>query len=270
MLKAIKEFFDASPPYLLSIAASICLVLAVCLSLQENLKGAVLLSSLFFLCVMLAYFPQLERVKAFTVDVKLRKSIDHAEEVLEHLKKLSVVSAKVSYMILAWQNRWGGASVKDKQAMLDDINHLLSELNISSSEKDEITRPYVHLIGFDLYHIFNGIIEKYALWKKNNLKLPDKMQSFSNEIDKWRKDCQITSSSTFDPYSALRREIPTTLLDNHEQDLANRFRQYVIVMYDDCKKKGGLTDKAIELIDNCNDAENSDRKMREIFNTTLQ
>src|SRR5260221_7132561 len=106
----MKEFIDASPPYLLSIGAAVCLVLAVISCWQGRLKEAGILGAFFFLCVVLAYLPQTENIKAFAVEVKLRRTLDRAEEILARLKDLSLTNAKMSYMTVAWGNRLGAPS----------------------------------------------------------------------------------------------------------------------------------------------------------------
>ena len=97
----LKQIIDGSPPYLLALGATACIVLAIVFAWQDKLTAATLLSALFLVCVVLAYFPQLDSIKAFAVDVRLRRSLDRAEEILARLKDLSVISAKTSYMTLA-------------------------------------------------------------------------------------------------------------------------------------------------------------------------
>jgi hypothetical protein len=276
MTRGLKDILDASPPYLLSVAAALCLALAVYFCFQDKLKAAALLGGLFLLCVLLAYFPQLESVKAFTVEAKLRKSIDRAEEIMERIKQLSIVNAKLSYTILAWQNRFGGASAKEKQAILDEVDRLLSDLKIHYDERNEIIGPYVQLIGVDLHRTFSRIIDAYVKWKKDHLVNTDgyyNLQDFNVEESRWRMDKQIKSLKGFDLDTSLQREISTPLLNPHEKEIANNFRQEILNMYTGCKNKGGLTKDALEFIDYY-DSENSliiertDRKMRELFSVS--
>ena len=271
----IIRIINASPPYLLSLAAALCLGFAVYFICNDKLKAGALLSGLFFLCVLLAYFPQLESVKAFTVDVKLRRSLDRAEEILNHLKKLTIINAKTSYMILAWQNRWGGASAKEKQAILDDFDQMLIELN-ASDERDEIVRPYVQLIGVDLYAIFLKVIEKYVAWKKEHLedsdaaKLQEMRVIFSTNESEWRlstNESPYASRESYDLDFYLQRKIPRNLFNDKEQKIADKFRKEVLELYLQCKEKGGLTPEAAALLDERHEGgSGADNKMKEIFN----
>ena len=42
----------------------------------------------------------------------------------------------------------------DKQAILDEVDQQLGDLNVSKAERDAITEPFVQMIGFDLYQNF--------------------------------------------------------------------------------------------------------------------
>ena len=68
----LKQIIDGSPPYLLALGATACIVLAIVFAWQDKLTAATLLSALFLVCVVLAYFPQLDSIKAFAVDVRLK------------------------------------------------------------------------------------------------------------------------------------------------------------------------------------------------------
>src|SRR5712692_8305586 len=149
--KNLAILVTASPPYLLGLVAAICLFLAVIKALRDKIKSGVLLGSLFFVCVVLAYFPQLDSIQAFAIDVKLRKNLDRAEEILDRLKTLSLISAKSSYMAMAWNNRWGSPSARDKQALLDEVDDQLAQLKATPKEHRAIAEPYVQMIGVDLY-----------------------------------------------------------------------------------------------------------------------
>jgi hypothetical protein len=83
LLMLWKQIVEGSPPYLLSMAAAISFVSAVWLGWTNKVAAAALLSGLFLLCVVLAYFPQLDSITAFSVDVRLRKTLDRADETFD-------------------------------------------------------------------------------------------------------------------------------------------------------------------------------------------
>lgn len=81
----MQQFITESPPYLFALGAIVCFGLTILLAFRDKLKPATLLGGLFFLCAILAYFPQLDSIAAFNINVKLRQNLDRAEEILGKL-----------------------------------------------------------------------------------------------------------------------------------------------------------------------------------------
>ncbi len=256
-MRRIIDLLNASPPYLLSIAAMICFGLIIYFAYLDRLKMAGLLSALFLVCVLLAYFPQLESIKAFTVDVKLRKSLDRAEEILERLKGLAIINARMGYAVLAWENRWGGSSAKQKQALLDEYDKLLSDLKVGSDVRNQMVHPYVQLIGVDFYSVFKHTIEIYLQYKRDKTLAEgsdalEKKRIFVADEDEWRRLNSIGPFENLSDYDLdlyLRRLIPQRLLDNRQLESASNFRKEILNMFDECKRKGGLTPEAADFLD---------------------
>jgi hypothetical protein len=126
----LKQIIDGSPPYFFALGALACFVFAIVSAWQDKLKAGTLFSTLFLLCVVLAYFPQLDSIKAFAVDIRLRRSLDRAEEILERLKDISVINAKVTYLTMAWAPRAGEPLAKDRQVIFDQLNEQLTALRV--------------------------------------------------------------------------------------------------------------------------------------------
>jgi hypothetical protein len=137
--------------------------------MNQRIGPSITLAGICIAASFLLYIPQLETFKAFTVEVRLRQSLDRAEEILARLKELSVISAKVTYMTMAWGNRIGAPSAKDKQAILDEVDAQLSVLKVSDAERGKITEPLTQLIGADLYFIYIPVFERFIMWKQNDL-----------------------------------------------------------------------------------------------------
>jgi hypothetical protein len=109
-----------------------------CVGIPEIWSSGVL-TTLFVAAFLLFYFPQLETFKAAGVEVRLRQTLDRAEEIIERLKKLAEANAKVTYMTLAWGNRFGTPSAVDKQRLLDETDAQLRALNVDEAERKQIT-----------------------------------------------------------------------------------------------------------------------------------
>ena len=278
----LKQTIDGSPPYLLALGAMACIVLATVFAWQDKLKAATLLSALFFLCVVLAYFPQLDSIKAFAVDVRLRRSLDRAEELLARLKDLSVISAKTSYMTLAWGNRAGTPLAKDKQAILDQVYEQLNALKVSDDEKREITKPYVQMIAADLYPIFFKVMDRYVQWEETQLRKSSNtadgaaaMRAFTVDVGEWR--IPASRGPFYDDYDlevSLRRGTPDKILDDSNRPNVMKFRSQVLDLYEACKSKGGYTNEAAEFMDaygayGYSDPKAIERKVAEVFGVTM-
>jgi hypothetical protein len=128
--------------------------------MQGSTNGAAAL-----VAALLAYLPQLDSLSAFAVNVKLRSTIDRADEILAKLRNLTVVNAKLAYTTLAWGNRLGTPKATDRQRILDEMDEQLARMNVSEDERAEIRRSYVRFIAFDFYQLYARCID-YALSRR--------------------------------------------------------------------------------------------------------
>jgi hypothetical protein len=85
------------------------------------------------------------------------------------MKRLSEINARASYMTMAWGNRMGAPSAKEKQAILDEVDAQLTDLNVTPEERKAITRPYTQMIAWDFYLLFTQIFNRYLNWKNADL-----------------------------------------------------------------------------------------------------
>jgi hypothetical protein len=60
--------------------------------MQKEIASAGLLAAIFLLCTLVVYIPQLEVLKAFGVEARLRQTMNEAVATLENLKRLSALS----------------------------------------------------------------------------------------------------------------------------------------------------------------------------------
>lgn len=136
----------------------------------QNEKGsAFTLGTLFLVGALIVFLPQVEFIKTLGVEAKLRQTVNEATAILERLKRLSAISAKSTYMSMAWSNRMASPSAKEKQAVLDEVENQLIDLKVSPEERAEIARPLVRVIGFDLYMAFTQTIRTYGAVKNSKL-----------------------------------------------------------------------------------------------------
>jgi hypothetical protein len=177
----------------------------------------------------------------------------------------------------------GAPSVKDKQAVLDQFDEQLALLKVGSDERKEIKRPYVQLIGTDLYGLFYQTMERYVQWKETELRKgansPDGLaglQKFTIEVGEWRKGSSrgpFHDLENYDLQIYLTRATPEAVLDENNRLRVEKFRNEILTLYDACKAKGGYTKEAAEFVDNIESGGDSlkgiDRKLSEILGVPI-
>ncbi len=248
----VHDLITGSPPYLLALGASVCLSSAVWLSWRNELKAAALLGGLFLLCVVLAYFPRLDSIKAFSIHVQLKKSLDRADEILAQIRKVSITSAKTAYMNTAWVGRFGDMSERDKQKLLDAVDEQLQSVGIKEEERKTIVRPYVELIGYDLYIIFYQSVHG-ALWnRRTRLTEPEAARSigewesqFNGELESDRR--YLFNGSAFT--SHMKEQIPQDLHDTGDYEKLEKLAETIGQIFDGCVSRGGHTEESLKFID---------------------
>jgi hypothetical protein len=250
----MKDLLDGSPPYLLAVAAAACLGLAIFFAWQDKLKAATLLSALFVICTVLAYFPRLDSIKAFTlVDVKLKRGLDQAEEILTKIRKASVASARVAYMGTAWGGRWGGMSERDKQELLDSVNEQLQAVGIKDEEREEIVRPHVEFIGYDLYNIFYNSVRGVLQHYRTNTIEADRLQLISEWEGKWRP----SGLESLRPYlrnglkltAYMKEHLSQSFLDPSDYEKLGKLAEKIGTIFDGCWRRSGYTEDSLNFFD---------------------
>src|SRR5271165_4838093 len=96
---------DQIPFYLFLFLALVCFFVIIFRIFKNRRDGGSILIALFFLCVIFAYFPRLESMSAFSMTVKLRDTINDAnntiasaKEIMEKLRRVALSSAKATYV----------------------------------------------------------------------------------------------------------------------------------------------------------------------------
>jgi len=266
-------YLDALPPYALSLAAAVFLLLAGWRAWENNIKTATFFGGLFLLCTLLVYFPQLDSINAIGVNVKLRKNLDRAQDILDQLKQLAVINAKSSYSQMAWGNRMGNSPATERADMFDAINDQLIALKLSEADRRELAQPIVEFIGVDLYVIYKNVFTRWLFWKEHDIahrngtdgKL---VQAFHDGRSDWLRASARGPGDElkyYDLESFLRKATPAQMLDANERVIADRFISEILSLYNGCRKKGGYTHDAALYLDKYDNISGADRKVRELF-----
>jgi hypothetical protein len=243
-----------------------------------------MLGMLFVVCGLFLFLSQIKTFKIWEVQVELRETVDHAEQLIKRLRRISANSARSAYMQMAWGNRMGSPSAKEKKAFLDEIDQQLVDLQLTPEERTEISRPVVRIIGFDLYMIFSRTIQAYAglrysaLVERARSEKPEDIQARDNHsagISSWHKREQgenpFLRLDTYDLKEELDRETPRSgeWMDDRELSITRNLAQTILSLYKGCQAKAGYTPEAAEFLDAYGSKEGQERKAKELFGEVL-
>jgi len=262
------------------------LIMAAFEGFNQRVSSAVFLGTFGVVCTFLLFMPKLEVFKVWGVEAKLQQTVTEAVATLENLKRLSEISARASYLTIAWGNRMGTPPAREKQAVLDDIDRQLAELKVSPDELATIQRPFVKMVRLDFFFLFQGVLMQYATIK--NTKLVDDAHAAAGQpgsldltmrhsdlIGAWNK--RITN---VDPGATLEKEQledvlndfipkPGEWLNDKELVVFKKFKAEVVRLNADCEKKGGYTSEAATYYDRYS-GDNNVEKAKQLRNEVLQ
>lgn len=265
--------------YVAAAFAIFSVVLAVYQAMQKEIASASMLAGIFLVCTLIVFIPQLELLKAWGIEARLKQTVTEAVATLDNLKRLSATSAKSTYLSAAWSNRIGSPSAKERQAVLDEVSKQLADLRIPEDERREITRPYVQMIGFDLYMVYVRVFDRYLNWKNDELlrrynannttENKQALESFRDKPGNWR--ARTSRSNVWKGMDAskladdLEAASPNSWLDPSEIKAADTLKSHIIRLFKDCETRGGYTPEAADFYDTYHDLGGHDLKIKELF-----
>jgi hypothetical protein len=150
-----------------AIAAAICPLVTILLAILDHVAAASVVAGLFVVLVLLRYLPQMESFKAFGIEAKLRERLREADELLGILRRLAMASANLTYHTLGWGSRLGGHHYERKQKLSDEIDTVLSDLGAKPEEIRSLKRDYLFFCAFDLYYLFEYVVERTVFKYRN-------------------------------------------------------------------------------------------------------
>lgn len=268
--------------FVAAIIAVFSFVFAVYEGANQRVPSATFLGALAIACTFLVFMPKLEVFKVWGIEARLSKTLDRAEEILGKLTRLSAISARASYLTIAWGNRLGSPSAKDKQAVLDEIDTQITDLTVTSEERAIIVRPWVQMIRSDFFSLFSRVVREFATLKSSDLtkkihaaqsqEANDAFLAHSVLITPWSK-----KNEKFSPFEHLESKSLSTVIDEYmpveggwlsDKELAaiDVFKQQIIQLNADCEKKGGYTAEAAEYYDK--NAKQQAEKAKELWSAS--
>ncbi len=264
----------------------VALILCVFQAWNEKTGSATALGVVFVVCGVFLFLSQIKAFKVWEVQVELRETLDRAEEIIGRVRKLASISARASYLTIAWGNRMGTPPAREKQAVLDEIDNQLAELKVSPEELANIRRPFVKMVRLDFFFLFQGVLRQYATIVATELtayvhKATDAsaasavVMRHSELITAWTKrtlkedpSADLEKESLED---ALNDYVPKSgeWLNDKELAVMQRFKTEIVRLNADCEKKGGYTPEAVTYYDRYSGDHNID-KAKQLRNEVLQ
>jgi hypothetical protein len=144
--------------YYLPITAAILLIIAVVLALIDRVAAGSLVATLFVVLALFHFLPQMESFKAFGIEAKWRERLREAEDILDKLRRSTIASAEFGYFMLGWGSRMGGPRSKERQALADQMDSVLNELNVDREKLAALKRDYLFFASYDLFQTFDAIV----------------------------------------------------------------------------------------------------------------
>lgn len=262
------------------------LIMAAFEGFNQRLSSAGFLGTFGVVCTFLVFMPKLEVFKVWGIEAKLQQTVTEAVATLASVKRLSEISARASYLIITWGNRFDGPRAREKQAVLDDIDAQLAELKVAPAEIANIQRPFVKMVRLDFFFLFQGVLNQYAALINAKLQndvhtAPDPsvasglVSKHSDLMTAWTKRTQNEN-----PGATLENESLEDLLNafipKHaewlsDKDLAvvQKFKTEIVRLNADCEKKGGYTTEASTYYDRYAGDHNVD-KAQQLLNEAQQ
>lgn len=258
---------------------SCALVLSVFQAWNGKVVSAGALGMAFAVCGIVLFLSQIKTFKVWQVEVELRETLDRAEEIIGRMRKLASISARASYLTIAWGNRLGTPTAADKQAVLNDIDAQLTDLKVTPDERAIIVSPWVRMIRADFFFMFARVVREFATIKASGLTAKIHATPSQETIDaSMAHSALITSwsqkNNNFGAMDRLENKSLSTVIDEYmpekggwlsDKELAafELFKQQLIRLDADCERKGGYTVEAAEYYDQ--NSERQTEKAKELW-----
>jgi len=85
----------------------VALILCVFQAWSGKIGSASALGAAFVICGVFLFLSQIKTFKVWEVQVELRETLDRAEEIIGRVRQHAAISARASYLTIAWGNRLG-------------------------------------------------------------------------------------------------------------------------------------------------------------------
>jgi len=239
-------------PYGLGLAAATTLVCVIILTFKRNNVGAGILAAVFVACVFLSYIPKLASFKAFSVEVRLKDTLDRADEIVARLKSLTIVSAKASYRAIGFSLFLGTTHWEDVQNLLIQIDNEVEPLQLSEHDRKELIRPYTDILAYRLYTVTIGTMQSVADQAASRYDADLSAEEKNAIVSARARNSQDFNTHLMnfraDDWDRLIFDLVPSFLREKEKAKAIAYLRHIDELYKSCVKTRGLTDETASLI----------------------
>jgi len=223
------------------------------------------------------FFPDIEVLKGFGIEAKLRARLTEAEEILAKLRRLALVNAKMAYQELGWGSRFAGPKTIDKQRLADEVDRVLTELG-GSSELASMKEDYLRFAIHDVSQVFGAIVEIRA--RHYQVKIHEQIREIGNqdaeELERLQQEerslgqpvrelafgpLDVKDGKSFSDYGAALLKIGSRLAND---EALRRFCDHIGDVIAGIGRSQKVTDSAADLIDT-HSREAKEKLYRSIF-----
>jgi hypothetical protein len=242
--------------------AAALLLIAVGLALIDHVAAGSLVAGLFVVVALFHYLPQMESFKAYGVEAKWRERIGEADEILRKLRQSTLASAKLTYLILGWGSRIGGARPEHKRAVADQVDAALLNLDVDADAVRKLKEDYLFFTIYDLFQVYDGIVQlkiskalassQARLGSMIGDDLSEARASLTEEMtslrDKQKPIDLLEVLQNVEPRSFCLMRLPAVGLSEHDATVLRNFAIQISDEMDSCRRGGRVTDRALDLL----------------------
>ncbi|WP_108523243.1 hypothetical protein [Bradyrhizobium algeriense] len=216
----------------------------------------------FLAACVIVFLPLISQFSFFGLETRMRDKVLEVQAIEDRIRKIAAINARVTYMSIAWANRMGSPSAKEKQTLLDDVDKQIREFKVTEEERLRIVQPVVNMLKYDFFLDYRQIIYDYAgirygiLVENARNEAPETRElrdAHSDGMGKYNKRVDISEVwrrlDSFNFGEELNTLTPTEWLNDDEKVVANEFRNKLVRIVAECEKKGGYTSEAAQLQD---------------------
>src|SRR5258705_3009876 len=259
--------------------AAALLLIAVGLALIDHVAAGSLVAGLFVVVALFHYLPQMESFKAYGVEAKWRERIGQADEILQKLRQSTLASAKLTYLILGWGSRMGGARPEEQRDVADQVDAALLDLNVSADAVRKLKKDYLFFTAYDLFQVYDGIVQlkiskalAAAQTRLNSMIGDDQGEaraSLTEKMTRLREKQKpvdlLDALQNVEPRSFCLTRLPAVGLAERDATILRNFAEEISNEMDTCQKEGRVTDHTLKLLAHYHSTEGRQALYGELF-----